>query len=112
MSRCGVRGEGWRCEREVDSPKGVVCQAHRMQHLRTGRVWRIKGKGSRDREYGRVPKEYDPVPRPSRNTGVPKGEALMTLSEVAEELGVSRQAVWFVERRALAKLRAGLEEWL
>lgn len=36
-------------------------------------------------------------------------DVLMTESEIAERWGVSRTAVWMVKRKALAKLKKGIE---
>ena len=85
-----------------------------MQFSRTGEVWRIRGRGHVHREYGRVPKGYDPINRKGKTiprTGK-RSEARMTLKEIAAELGCSVQAVQQTEQRALAKLCAGLEGWL
>ena len=42
--------------------------------------------------------------------GYTKAGRERTHREIADELGVSRQRVWQVERSAMAKLRRGLEE--
>ena len=106
MAGCQVRGEGWTCGRPVEG-NGKVCHAHRTQFSRAGMVWRVQGRGHVDREYGRVPKGYAPVPRAEKNR-----QAMMPLKEIAAEMGITVQAVQQTERRALAKLKAGLEGWL
>jgi len=42
---------------------------------------------------------------------LPDSEYLMSLQEVADELGYTRQLVWDIERRALKKLKIKMREW-
>ena len=39
------------------------------------------------------------------------GEYYMSLQEIADELGVTRQVVWAIERRAISKIKHKLREW-
>ena len=47
----------------------------------------------------------------SKNRSLPDEEYNMSLEAVAKELGVSRQYVWAIEKKALAKIRHKLREW-
>jgi transcriptional regulator with XRE-family HTH domain len=42
---------------------------------------------------------------------MPDDEYHMSLQEIADELGVSRQVVWAIERRAISKIKHKLREW-
>lgn len=47
----------------------------------------------------------------SKNRSLPDDEYHMSLEAVAKELGVSRQYVWAIEKKALAKIKRHLREW-
>jgi len=42
---------------------------------------------------------------------MPDDDYYMSLQEIADELGVTRQVVWAIEKRAIAKIRNKLREW-
>jgi predicted DNA-binding protein YlxM (UPF0122 family) len=47
----------------------------------------------------------------SKNRSLPDDDYHMSLEAIAKELGVSRQYVWAIEKKALAKIRHKLREW-
>jgi len=42
---------------------------------------------------------------------LPDDDYYMSLQEIADELGVTRQVVWSIEKRAIAKIKNKLREW-